>query len=593
MGLFSLVGKIKIEGAQEAASALQNLRSGADSAAVAISSRLGSAVRGLGSHLHDAAKNSALLSVALTGAVGAAAFQSAAKMDSMVRALASVSTGSQDLMGQLTRLKKVAELPGLGFEEAIQGSVALQSAGYSANLAERALMSFGNALASAGKGKADLDGVALALQQIASKGKISAEEINQLRERTPQVGEAMKRAFGSADTEIIGKSGIGAVEFVSKLVAQMEKLPKVSGGIQNSIENLQDGIKAALRPLGQGIADFFGGFGSQTETLMVKFEKFGQSIGEVFSAIGKSGVINEVMGKLFGGLSLGNFQKSLATSAGYVLSFAANIRGTMAGIGDYIHNVFSVVKGNVMEVIHYMTSAFTNFSLKAQMVLGVVKDTFASTIEAIGGLIGKMVSKMGPLLLLLGAPGLAIMALGKGFIELSKAIGVEAKQSILSTDLAKSIISGADIIDTISPIYDPKFKGMPSFDVKSPFADASKYADKIMGAIKPYSMLPDGLIYGGGAKGADGGSGSVFAQWDKHLTEIEKNTKSTADALDPRKVLGGGELAKIGVTEAERSRSGPDPYTRSLDNTLRSAIRRAVRADQQQTSRKGQPLWAR
>src|SRR5690606_26404524 len=118
--------------------------------------------------------------------------------------------------------------------EAIQGSVNLQAAGFSADLARRSLMAFGNALATVGKGKADLDGVGLALSQIASKGKISAEEINQLSERVPQIRVAMKAAFGTSDTEQLQKMGIDATQFVEGVVAQLEKLPAVTGGINNA-----------------------------------------------------------------------------------------------------------------------------------------------------------------------------------------------------------------------------------------------------------------------------------------------------------------------------------------------------------------------
>jgi hypothetical protein len=47
MGLFSLVGKIKIEGAEQAKAALDNVRESAHSAAGALSSRLGTAVKTL------------------------------------------------------------------------------------------------------------------------------------------------------------------------------------------------------------------------------------------------------------------------------------------------------------------------------------------------------------------------------------------------------------------------------------------------------------------------------------------------------------------------------------------------------------------
>lgn len=184
-------------------------------------------------------------------AAGTALVKTVADMEALRMGLTAVAGSSAETEKQLVRLKEVAKLPGLGFAEAIQGSVRLQSAGFSAQLAERSLKAFGNALATVGKGKAELDGVTLALSQIASKGKISAEEINQLAERVPQIRVAMKEAFGTADTEVLQKAGIKAEEFVTRVVAQLEKLKPVTGGTKNSFENLADAFQAAGDRIGQ------------------------------------------------------------------------------------------------------------------------------------------------------------------------------------------------------------------------------------------------------------------------------------------------------------------------------------------------------
>lgn len=184
-------------------------------------------------------------------AFGTAVAKSALDMDGLRRGLEAVAGSSAEAENQLRRLKEVAKLPGLGFKDAIEGSIRLQSAGFSAELAERSLKAFGNALATVGKGKADLDGVSLALSQIASKGKISAEEINQLAERVPQIRKAIKDAFGTADTEVLQRQGIGSEEFVSRVVSQLERLKTVTGGPKNALENLGDTVQQSAARIGQ------------------------------------------------------------------------------------------------------------------------------------------------------------------------------------------------------------------------------------------------------------------------------------------------------------------------------------------------------
>lgn len=176
------------------------------------------------------------------GLFGASAIKSAGELEALKKGLTAVSGSSQETEKQLERLKVVAKLPGLGFKEAISGSINLQAAGFSAEIAERALKSFGNALATVGKGKADLDGVILALSQIAAKGKVSAQEINQLGERLPQIRSAMKEAFGTASGEELQKMGIQVNEFVEGVIAEFEKLPEVTDGYNNSLENLGDSV---------------------------------------------------------------------------------------------------------------------------------------------------------------------------------------------------------------------------------------------------------------------------------------------------------------------------------------------------------------
>lgn len=198
-----------------------------------------------------------VMSLGLTApliALGRASVDASVKMDSLKRGLTAVSGSAAATEVQLKRLKEVAKLPGLGFEEAVQGSVRLQAAGISAKQAERSLMAFGNALATVGKGKADLDGVTLALSQIESKGKVSAEEINQLAERVPQIRKAMIDAFGTADTEILQKAKLSSDEFINGLLTVLEKANKATGGLQNSFENASDSINESLRRIGDALA---------------------------------------------------------------------------------------------------------------------------------------------------------------------------------------------------------------------------------------------------------------------------------------------------------------------------------------------------
>lgn len=183
-------------------------------------------------------------------ALGTLSVRSATQLDSLRRGLTAVAGSSEEAERQLARLAEVAKLPGLGFREAIQGSIRLQAAGLSAELAEDALRGFGNALATVGAGKAELDAVSRALSQIASKGKISAEEINQIAEVVPQIRVVMEQAFGTSNSELLQKMGIDAETFVRKVTDELLKLEQVTGGPANAFENLSDAVFRATSALG-------------------------------------------------------------------------------------------------------------------------------------------------------------------------------------------------------------------------------------------------------------------------------------------------------------------------------------------------------
>lgn len=196
------------------------------------------AVQGIGAAFAGAA----VPVVAFAGATKAALanLEAYAGFDSMVRGLRTLDGTAEATSARLEALRIVAMAPGLSFEEAVRGDIRLRSVGLSAELSEKAMKALGNALATVGGSSADMSGVILALGQIQAKGKVSAEEINQLAERLPQIREAMKNAFGTSDTQALGKQGIGSEEFIRGIITELEKLPKVTGGAQMVLDNYRD-----------------------------------------------------------------------------------------------------------------------------------------------------------------------------------------------------------------------------------------------------------------------------------------------------------------------------------------------------------------
>lgn len=295
-------------------------------------SKLGGQLSGFGSKLSGFGQSSSLFVTAPLTAFGGAAIKAATDLDSLKRGLTAVTGSSAETEQQLLRLKEVAKLPGLGFQEAVRGSINLQAAGLSAQLAERSLGAFGNALATVGRGKADLDGVILALGQIESKGKVSAEEINQLAERVPQIRKAIIGAFGTADTEVLQRAKITSRQFTEAIVRELEKLPKATGGAQNSFENLSDTAQQSLEKIGtpilRTVIPLIDRLIPKVEEAANSFAKLDTKTQDTLLALGgvalAAGPVLGVLGKLAG--FLGGAAKAAGSLAGAIASIPAALR---------------------------------------------------------------------------------------------------------------------------------------------------------------------------------------------------------------------------------------------------------------------------
>jgi len=222
--------------------------------------RLGTGYLGLAGKMDAAAAAGNALQGAIAGSLGVgmgAGFiktvvTTTARIDGLRQGLIGAAGSAAEADMQIRRLEQLAKAPGLGFEQVIEGSIRLQAAGLSAKDAEAALKGFGNALAAVGRGKADLDGVVVALSQILSKGNVSAEEINQIAERVPQIRRVMKDAFGTANTEDLQRMGISSEVFVNRIIDALGKLPPAAKTMQTSFDNLGDATNKFLYGVGGG-----------------------------------------------------------------------------------------------------------------------------------------------------------------------------------------------------------------------------------------------------------------------------------------------------------------------------------------------------
>lgn len=188
------------------------------------------------------------------------ALKAAGDIEALKLGLNSITKSAQETERQFAALREVAKLPGLGLEEAAQGATNLQALGFSFEKSRAILLNFGNALASVGRGRDDLQEVIRQLGQLGARGQVTADNLRPIIERVPQVAGIIKREFGGDalgnPAETFKKLGVSSEEFIDVLIRELGKIPQVTGGIKNDFENLSDSVKIALADAGQALAPF-------------------------------------------------------------------------------------------------------------------------------------------------------------------------------------------------------------------------------------------------------------------------------------------------------------------------------------------------
>ena len=223
---------------------------------------------------------------------GAIFVNAAADMEKLMQSLEASTGSAAKAADEFAKLQEAAKLPGLGLREVTQAVVNLQAVDFAAEQAIETVTQFGNALALVGRGKNELDGVTLALTQMQAKGKVFAEEINQIAERVPQIRKVMLQAFGTANSEDLQKMGITARQFVEGVTTELAKLPRVIGGTANAFENFGDTVFQLQARLGRLVLPQVTGFldalsGSFTG-LTLALERPEERLRRVTTEIGKS-----------------------------------------------------------------------------------------------------------------------------------------------------------------------------------------------------------------------------------------------------------------------------------------------------------------
>lgn len=260
-------------------------------------SRINQSIRGIADIGGDLAKLGTILSTSVTLpiiALGTASIKAYGEIQALQKGLEAAAGSAAYAGRQFEDLKEVAKLPGLGLKEAVKGSINLQAIGLSAGKSERILQSFGNAVASVGKGRVEFERAIYGISQLANTEFPLGEDLNIVADALPQVRTLLKETFGATRSDDLKKMGVSSKQVLDAILTGLEKLPKVNGGIKNAFENLGDSLQQNLARIGKSIDDNFDISGiidkltGLLDKAISKFESLSQPVQElilIFTAL--------------------------------------------------------------------------------------------------------------------------------------------------------------------------------------------------------------------------------------------------------------------------------------------------------------------
>lgn len=225
-------------------------------AAQAVASASG--FRALGSVMTQAgAAATAGLTLPIVG-LGVAALKSAGETEKAVVAFQRFTGSVQGSKALIADLQRVADQSDLTFSDLLQGSRRITTFAKDAGDTTRIVRILTDTISGAGGNGENFNAVARALQQIAAKGKLSAEEMNQLSDAGVQAGAGLAKQFGVSQARLQELTQRGLIPADAAIQGILRALESDFRGAAQAQAGTLLGIWSTVRDQAEGTARVIG-----------------------------------------------------------------------------------------------------------------------------------------------------------------------------------------------------------------------------------------------------------------------------------------------------------------------------------------------
>lgn len=196
-------------------------------------------------------------------ALGVASVKMSADMQVARKSMEVLTGSAEKAQKHLSDLERFAATTPFEFSGLVDASKRLQAYGFQAEAVIPILNNVGNAAAALGLGQEGIDRITLALGQMASKGKVSAEEMLQLTETGIAGWQMLADYTGQSVAEVQEQASKGAISAQTALEAIFTGMrDRFSGIMEQSadeipyqLSNMQDSISSIMREIGDSITE--------------------------------------------------------------------------------------------------------------------------------------------------------------------------------------------------------------------------------------------------------------------------------------------------------------------------------------------------
>lgn len=326
--------------------------------------------------------------------------------EDMAEALGMASERAKELLSWTEQLAIKSPFDQAGVAEAFRTAMAY---GFTSEEAQRLTQVTLDFATASGSGTAAMNSIALALGQMAARGKVSMQEIMQLTNAGVPAMQILQDAFGMAGGELekaFQRGEITAEQAIETIVSTLERdfagaAERASGGVTGMLNALGDikemGLRElfgsafeALEPLGEELLEWLQGPGLE------KIGEWGEKLGEFVAQAVELGMqIPEVIGNI----------KELFTGEAERPAWLEGIFGAVTQIGDWFAengpglretagNLFGklqeVGQDLAANVLPFITEQFQKVADWLDENGPLIQDFAAAVSEAFAFIVGKL-----------------------------------------------------------------------------------------------------------------------------------------------------------------------------------------------------------